>query len=170
MDTASEKLISKGFKPKFSETDDTSVKPSSREFEVKTEWHINSIVKRNIAKIAFNYLAHWEGRGFVLNEKFGPIRNFIKRNTEPSYEVVRIDGKPILIDEPKGGQRRLGHIVTVNWASDNTSIVAQVSLFNMIRYRVSLARDYTALHRPFEIAKGHFFDVSSREILELGHS
>ena len=80
-----------------------------------------------------------------------------------------MDDRPILADEPQGGESRLGHIITLNWASDNNSIIAQVSLFNMIRYRVSLAKDFTILHRPFNIASGHFFNLGMRDIIPLSN-
>jgi len=86
---------------------------------------------------------------------------------KPNHPIFEMDYKPILADEPHEGKSRLGHIITLNWASDDNSIISQVSLFNMIRYRVSLAKDFTVLIRPFNISSGHFFDLSSRDILPL---
>ena len=68
-------------------------------------------------------------------------------------------------DEPVEGMRRLGHIVTVNWAAERISIISQVSLFNWASYRVSLARNFSGERR--NIRRGHFFNVNNREILDL---
>ena len=84
----------------------------------------------------------------------------------PDYRMVEIREAAILADEPVVGQRRLGHLITTNWALDRVSIVAQVALFNWITYCVSLARAYPGEQR--DIRHGHFFNVVNGEILELG--
>jgi len=119
-----------------------------------------------VAKIAFNYLAYWEGRDFLLHQSFDPSRSFIRYDEQAEYPLVSVDDNPILGDEPVEGRRRLGHIVTVNWAADRISIVSQISLFNWASYRVSLASNFSGEQR--NIMRGHFFNVNSREILDLG--
>jgi hypothetical protein len=115
--------------------------------------------------MAFNYLVYWEGRDFLLNNSFDTSRNFIRYGQKADYPLVMVDENPILGDEPIEGRRRLGHIITVNWASDRISIVSQISLFNWARYRVSLARDFSGT--ATNIRRGHFFNVSNGEILDL---
>ncbi len=73
---------------------------------------------------------------------------------------------PILGDEPIVGKRRLGHMITTNWAKDGFSIIAQVSLFNWMTYNICLSRQFSGAYK--DIKKGHFFDFNSQSILELG--
>ncbi|MCX5804328.1 MAG: hypothetical protein NTU69_12510 [Proteobacteria bacterium] len=117
-----------------------------------------------IAKIGFNYLAYWQGSDFMLNESFDITRRFIRYGEKPAYPLVRVLEKAILADE-NDKIRRLGHLVTVNWADDGVSIVSQVSLFNWITYSISLSRGYSGKRK--DIKKGHFFNTNSKEILEL---
>ncbi|MEN6320914.1 MAG: HNH endonuclease [Syntrophaceae bacterium] len=126
---------------------------------------IDSTIFRTVAKIAFNYLAYWEGRDFLLNSAFDQSRGFIRYGKKADYPLVMVDDNPILRDEPIEGRRRLGHIITVNWASDKISIVSQISLFNWASYRISLARNLSGEQRS--IRHGHFFNVNSHEILDL---
>ena len=83
-------------------------------------------------------------------------------DTESCYEKNGI----ILSDEADSDMRRLGHIITVNWANDKVSIVSQLSLFNQNTYAISLAKDFSGQKR--NIKRGHFFNVHSKEILSLG--
>ena len=119
---------------------------------------------RGTAKIAFNYLARWEGGEFVRQASFDPIRNFIRHGLQAPYSLVKINQRPILTDE--GAKRRVGHLVTIAWAADGVSIVAQVSLLNLFTYSICLARNYDGERR--KITRGHFFNVADGAILELG--
>ena len=129
------------------------------------EGRIDHIIFRAIAKIAFNYLVFWQGSGFVQQPSFDAVRRYILKGENPDYMMIDVQETAILGDEPVVGSRRLGHLITTNWAQDGVSIVAQVALFNWVRYRVSLARDFTGERR--DIRRGHFFDVANRQILEL---
>lgn len=129
------------------------------------EGEIDKTIYRAVAKIGFNYLAKWQGEAFLNLSSFDFARKFIRYGETAPYPLVRVTENPILADEPVEGQRRVGHLVTVNWAADNLSIVSQVSLFNWVTYCVSLAREFTAEHK--EIRKGHFFNTNSHEILDL---
>ena len=131
------------------------------------EGEIDKTIYRAVAKIGFNYLAKWQGEEFLNLPSFDFARKFIRYGETAPYPLVRATENPILADEPVEGQRRVGHLVTVNWAADNLSIVSQVSLFNWATYCVSLAREFTGEHK--EIRKGHFFNTNSHEILDLIH-
>jgi hypothetical protein len=132
----------------------------------EVEATVDHIIFRAVAKIAFNYLAFWEGAEFMLHEAFDPMRRYIRRGEVPTQKLMHMDEMPILADEAVEGSRRLGHLVTANWTDDGDSIVAQVSLFNWMTYRVCLAPDFAG-PRP-NLTRGHFFNVPGQEILELG--
>jgi len=121
---------------------------------------------RATAKIAFNYLAYWVGGDFVRQPSFDQARNFVRHGREAPYPLVRVGQQPILVDE--GAKRTVGHLVTVSWAADRVSIVAQVSLLNLFTYTICLARNYKGEQK--EITRGHFFNITDGAILELGTS
>lgn len=132
----------------------------------EVEGKIDQQIMRAIAKIGFNYLSFWEGRDFVLNNSFDPIRKYIRFGEKFDYPLTRIIDKAILADEIDSEKRRLGHIITVNWVSDHISIMAQVSLFNWVTYGISLAKNFSGERRS--ITRGHFFNVPNGEIFEMG--
>lgn len=131
--------------------------------EIRTT--MDSLIFRCVAKIAFNYLAYTQSREFVLQDDFAVIRKFIRYGHEPGYAVVAVDSQPILRDDTVTKRETNGHLVTVNWAQDRISIVAQVSLFNHARYRVSLARGFRGVWR--EIRSGHHFDLERGAVNSL---
>ncbi|MFB3918955.1 MAG: HNH endonuclease [Candidatus Velamenicoccus archaeovorus] len=136
-----------------------------QQWQCKVEGSIGERIMRGVAKIAFNYLAKCQGREFVLHKDFDIIRKFILNGEKPDYPLVCIIDKPILGDEPIVGKRRLGHMITTDWAKDGVSIISQVSLFNWMTYNICLAREFSGEH--MDVKKGHFFDFNSQNILEL---
>ena len=115
--------------------------------ECEIEGVIDQTLMRTVAKIAFNYLAYWQKRDFVLHDDFNVIRNFILKGERPPYQVIQVEQNSILGDEPIKGKRRSGHIVTVNWAQDNKSILGQVSLMNWLKYKICLSSNFTGERR-----------------------
>jgi hypothetical protein len=164
VDTARQVLSEKGIKFEHQGEAGPSENPKE-DWLCEVDALIDSTIFRTVAKIAFNYLALGEGRDFLLHESFDTSRSFIRYGKKADYHLVRVDNNPILGDEPFEGRRRLGHIVTVNWAADRISIVSQVSLFNEARYIVFLATNLSGAQR--NIKRGHFFNVNSGEILDL---
>ena len=126
---------------------------------------LDSLVLRCVAKIAFNYLAYTQPGGFALREDFSVIRGFIRYNRHPPYPVIHVDSQPILGDDTVTQRRTNGHLVTVDWALDGTSIVAQVSLFNQARYAVSLVREFRGVW--WWIRSGYHFDIERRTVEPL---
>ena len=135
------------------------------DFNCLIERTLDDIILRTASKIAFNYLAFWEGPEFVLNKSFDNIRSYIRIGMQVDYPLAIPSEIPILGDEPIHGRRRLGHIVTVGWATDGVSILGNVSLLNMFSYHISLVRGYTGVQR--NITRGHFFDPAGHKILLL---
>lgn len=132
------------------------------EIEIYVNTMIDPLAKRCIAKMVFNYLAYMTDREFVLKPDFDPIRAYVRYGVAPEYLLVDADDTPILADDSRTLRQTDGHIVTINWTSDNNHIVGQISLFNRVTYRISLARNYSGLWRP--IRNGHHFDLEARMI------
>ena len=135
------------------------------EIAIFVNMKIDPVVKRCIAKYAFNYMACVGGRDFALLPAFNVTRNYIRQGHSPSHQLVVADDLPILASETRSLRHVEGHLATLNWTADKRHIVSQITLFNRVRYRVSLASNYTGLWRP--IRRGHFFDLSSRTISPL---
>ena len=74
------------------------------------ETRMDAAIFRCVAKIAFNYLAHVAGEGFVRDQAFDLIRNFIRRDVKPSYPLVIPSGEPILYaSRDQGGCQGCSH-------------------------------------------------------------
>ncbi len=128
------------------------------------EGEIDSIIFRAISKIGFNYLAFQQDSEFMCQDSFDTMRRFIRYGEKTTYPLVRVLERPILSDEDSR-RRRLGHLITVNWAGNGISIVSQVALFNWITYSISLARGYAGERK--DIKKGNFFNTVNQEIYDL---
>lgn len=131
----------------------------------EVSWTIDQIIYRAIAKIAFNYFTYWAGSKTVIHNAFNPIREYVCYGKKANYPIVIILEKAILGDEPVEGKRRLGHLLTIDWSKNKLSLVAQVSLFNLMTYSVIIAKDFP--DKTFCLRKGNFFNVANQEIMEL---
>jgi hypothetical protein len=156
-------LTGRGIPFRASEEDSPTDRPDSILCEF--EGTIDHVIRRAVAKISFNYLAYWQGADFLHGEEFDMARRYIRHGTLPDYPMISIDEVAILEGEPIEGLRVLGHIITTAWTPVH-SILAQVSLFNWLTYRISLTKE---IGEPApEIRRGHVFDVANRKIHELG--
>ena len=131
---------------------------------MRIEGFIDEATWRAIAKIAFNYLAHTQPPGYVLPERFDPIRNFITcRN--PERNMVKLLHRPILADETYSYRAFDGHLVLYH--TENRSLRGQVSLYNSLTYEVMLCADLV-LH--YRMNSGHAFDLAERRVIPLLNS
>ena len=64
---------------------------------------IDHVIFRSVAKIAFNYLAYWEGPDFLQNRVFDRARRYIRWQHVPGYKLIQIEDKAVLEDEPVEG-------------------------------------------------------------------
>ncbi len=135
------------------------------EIEIYVNHKIDPVVKRCIAKIVFNYLAHATSREFALHPTFDMTRSYIRYGGSPGYPIVLADDRPILADDRRTLRQTDGHLVTINWTADRRHVVGQLSLFNRVTYRVSLAQNFSGLWR--QIRSGHHFDLGTRRISPL---
>lgn len=123
---------------------------------------IDRVLMRSIAKVAFNYLAyHYEG--IARMEQFDAIRRYIRYDIVPSASPVSLSAGEFLAGLP-ADRAPLAHGVGVSW--NRGQVVGQVTLFFRFHYRVVLA-DGGFLFTPTLIAKGHLFDPTNRQIVEL---
>jgi len=131
----------------------------------ETAVKIDSVIRRAVAKIAFNYAAFTAGPVLLLDPAFDVTRRFIRFGDKPDYPLVVVDDVPILYDDMRTARQTSGHLITLEWAPCGRDAVSQVALFNWIRYRISVGRHFTGIWR--EIRSGHHFDHESRQIHQL---
>jgi hypothetical protein len=127
------------------------------------------LVFRCVAKIAVNYLdaVHPEVSRMAV---FNAIARFVRYDEEPPWQPVSATLDPIIGNEPSGG-RYLGHVVTLRQDPASRRIVANVSLYNQIRYDVVLSPAGFQLELPSEwLTLGHLFDTKNGVLRELTHS
>lgn len=146
----------------FERQGELALPPPSPDFPVEVAMRIDHVIKRCIAKYAFNYLAFVAGRDFVLLPSFNTTRSYIREGITPDYSLVVADDMPILFHDSRTRRQTDGHLITANWTTDRRHVVGQVSIFNILRYRVSLARNFSGLWR--NIRSGHHFDLGSRQV------
>jgi len=129
----------------------------------------DQIVQRGFCKIAFNYLAHVQGREFALHEDFNGIRGCIRYGRGNSKDYFVPNQPPILHHDKLFRKHGLnaketeGHLLVLEWRGSD--LVALVSLFNQTTYLIRLAKRFSGIWRS--ISAGHHFDVESREINEM---
>jgi HNH endonuclease len=128
---------------------------------------MDSSIFRAISKIAFNYATYLHKPEFVLQPDFDDLRNYIRYGTTPKWApVVRPSADSILADEPRGYQHTHGHLITFDWDRGDHGLIAQVSLFNSVNYRVRFCPRYSGCWRG-DLTTGHLFDAESRTISPL---
>lgn len=132
---------------------------------LEVSWKIDNVVRRSISKIAFNYLARWNNPERLLNVAFDPVRYYVRYGQKPKIPIMHQNDLPILGDETQEGKARVGHIVTLEWNDYHDAILAKVSLFNAISYKVLLSAGYKDL--KIHVDRGHFWNVADKTILEL---
>ena len=129
------------------------------------QYSLSRWYKKSVRSITFDYLAYTADRDFVLNEEFNVTRDYVRFGKSPVFLLVDANDTPILANDTLTLRQTNGHLITVNWTADKRHIVGQLSLFNRVSYRVSLARYFSGLWR--HIRSGHHFDVEMRKITEL---
>lgn len=139
-------------------------KPTVTDLLCKVDSNIDLIIKQAVAKIAFNYFSYFNYKRIVLTKNFDAIRKFIL--TGEGDHPIMINNDPILADEGRTS-RRLGHLIVIN-VNQFGNIVAQVSLFNELKYTIFLGAA-NSLHK-LNVGFGHIFDPNSKRILQIEKS
>ena len=130
-----------------------------------TEGRIDQTLRRAIAKIAFNFLAY--GYPDIARlDQFRGIRRYIRFCEEPGANPVTVSKDRIPLAGLGQEVQIIGHIITAQWDGDAHQVVAQVSLFDWVKYRVTLSTS-RFLFPPFVVDSGLLFNPNTRQICEL---
>lgn len=127
-------------------------------------WQFDPLIRRCIAKIAFNYLA-WiadERADFLLRPEFDLLRSYIRFGDleELGNSLVSLAGVPNLgFVEPNP----IGdcHWAAATWEPTG-ALTSYLSIFGVLTYRVVLCQRYGGVW--FDISDAHYFNVPEKRI------
>jgi hypothetical protein len=136
------------------------------EMTARVTYTFDTIIRRCIAKIAFNHLAHAlsEDMRLLLRDDFDTVRTFIRDGVIPQNEIVAVIGNPRLTEESRKGSLVDGHMIGVGWSA-NENILCNLNIFNAMTYQVALCREYRGLW--FALSSVHSFDLDTKEARKL---
>lgn len=151
------------------ERDHSIVTDGTTTSRVRADCRADKDVFRAISKIAMNYLDAVHPAVSRLPQ-FHEMASYVLSGRDPSHRPVRAGFERIIGNEPVG-RRYLGHIVTVRHDPATDAIMSDVSLYNEIRYRVTLSPSGFLCDVPREfLTSGHLFDTHNHIVHELRHS
>ena len=132
------------------------------EITARVTYPFDTVIRRCVAKIAFNYLAYVlsEDVRLLLREDFDAVRDFVRRGTLAEHTIVAAMGSPRLTQESREGSLVDGHVLEVGW-SKNESILCNLSIFGAMTYQVALCRNYQSSW--FALNSVHSFDLVTKE-------
>jgi len=136
------------------------------EMNTRVTYVFDTIIRRCVAKIAFNYLAHVlkEDTRLLLGEDFDAVRNFVRQGTLAEHTIVAAIGTPRLTKEGRQGSLVDGHMLEVGWSKDK-SILCNLSIFDAMTYQVALCRNYQGSW--FALNSVHSFDLVTKTAKKL---
>ncbi|PYP92026.1 MAG: hypothetical protein DMG65_05245 [Candidatus Angelobacter sp. Gp1-AA117] len=117
--------------------------------DARIGWSFDEVIRRCVAKIAFNHLAYITGqeRSFLQREDFDTIRQYICRGpapdqVDPNVVFIRNTESQLGFSSPApiGG----GHLIVTAWDVLGRAIFSHVSIFGALSYEVMLCKNYAA--------------------------
>ena len=142
--------------------------PNLGSIEIGANFQINREIDRAVAKICFNYLAYVTANiyfDFVYREEFNTIRKFI-RYGEGDRGVVQFDPPDPSKLNPSLPETD-GHLIVVEREPpDHENIVARVSFYNCVPYKVILGRK--VLGDISDLCEGLHLDWKNRKVIQKG--
>lgn len=126
----------------------------------------DSTIFRAIAKIAFNYVACIHGSEFIRRSDFDHLRRFIHGGKTPPWRPVVPTTEPILSLDSRSYRQTTGHLIAFDWNFSKSGLLAQVSLFNYVTYKVLFCPYYSGVWCG-SIRSGHHFDYKDGTVSAL---
>jgi hypothetical protein len=138
-------------------------------FNARVRWAFDVVIRRCLAKIAFNHLAYITGQNpdFLGRSDFDEVRDYVRHSVPEGRNdpgVVFAGGTEAQLGfaspAPIGG----GHLIVTSWDAVNRAIFSHVTIFGALGYQIVLCKDYRGVW--FDILKGHYFDVGNKVVRE----
>ncbi len=134
--------------------------------EGELKFWLDKTGERLVAYVVFNFLAHEMGADFVLSDDFQAVRAFVRYGHGNGKDFVSMDKRPILWNETRCWQWTRAHQLVLDWDHGTCDIIAKLTLYGTMFYRVLLSRNYRGLFRP-DLRRGRAFDWEKHKIFEL---
>ncbi|MEX2181395.1 MAG: hypothetical protein WD771_05090 [Gemmatimonadaceae bacterium] len=144
--------------------------PDGFEFQLEVRQTVDAIVRRAVAKIAFNYLAKVTAKEyptFVYSPDFNPIRCFIRYGEGDMRAFVR-PMEPRSEDQNRHAGERAGrhHFIAATWdADESTDILGTVILFSERPYDVRLALSPKGVW--IDLRSAHDYNLETLEVSSI---
>ena len=119
------------------------------------------MMKRAIAKISFNYLAHQLGAEFAALPAFDPIRRFVRYGDDPPrIPVISTFDLPFRTNR-QDDQRPVVHFINLSTHEAHRNLLGGVMLFGFMNHTIMLAENFTGPWPYLPVA--HVYNVSTLE-------
>ena len=124
------------------------------------------LLRRELCKLALNYLASQHGDKYVLKEWFDPIRHYVrfaKPIARPFFHATRsdIDLRP----ETRTSSARY-HFFMLDYGPMENEIRCRVQLLGATDYEVVLTDAVRGIYRT-DMPRGHVYDIDELEVHEI---
>lgn len=133
--------------------------------ELEVDFRITPEMKRGIAKIAMNYLAHRVGSDAVQAPAFDAIRRFVRHGEEPRIPPIHTDARDPFPTGRTDGMRPVIHWVELTTHSSQNNLLAKVSLYGLFTHTVILAEKFVGPWPPLPTA--HLYNPKMATVLEI---
>lgn len=132
---------------------------------VAHEFEVTDVMKRGLAKIAFNYLAFVKGGPFARLPAFDPIRNYVRNGVKPSLEPIHSTfDLPFRMNAPEN-MRPVIHWLGLSAHQEHRNLLGTVMLFGFMEHIVILAEDFAGPW--FELPIAHAFYLKTMQAKEM---
>lgn len=119
---------------------------------------IDETIKRAIAKIAFNFVAHYLGEAVVLGKEWDAAREYIRHGKGDLH--FKLSGGPFWSGETAHMRfEPEGHSIRIE--NHNGSVMGYVQFFDMVTYEIGLAK---AFELPESQLTGYRFPIGKRPL------
>lgn len=160
VDSAQQQMAAQGYRTSKPEV--VGGTRAGDELDIRISGHIDRVIRRAVAKIACNYLAHQYPAIAAMPQTLA-ARRFVRYGNPENFDPVILSPKPLVVGATSE-HAPLAHAVTLEWKGGR--LMGDVTLFFRFRYRVLLA-DGGFIIPPTMVGGGHLFNVAARQIVPL---
>jgi hypothetical protein len=132
---------------------------------VAHQFEVTDVMKRGLAKIAFNYLAFVKGAAFAQLPAFDPIRKYVRYGEKPALEPIHSTfDLPFRMNAPEN-VRPVIHWLSLSAHEEHRNLLGTVMLFGFMEHIVILAEDFPGPW--FELPIAHVFNLKTKRVKEM---
>jgi len=126
---------------------------------------LTDVLRRAVAKIAFNYLAYTNGKELAQRPEFDEIRDFIRYGTPAGHRPVTVVPTTRLGIVGEDGEVPVVHYLILERDDTEKAVLAHITLFHWVVYKVVLISESPS---DLEVTgSGHLFNLQDMTCHEL---